>query len=58
MAEPINLNRARKTKEKAGAKLKATANRIAFGRTKVEQITAKLDAARSARNLDGKKLED
>lgn len=58
MAELSNLNRARKAKAKSAAKVKAEENRIASGRTKVEQIVARLDAARLARDLDGKKRAD
>ena len=45
MGEIVNLNRARKSRAKAGQKTEAVANRIAHGRTKVEKQAANLDQA-------------
>ena len=53
MAEPINLNKARKAREKAAKDAKAAENRTKFGRTGLQKA---LDAARAeldARKLDG-----
>jgi hypothetical protein len=58
MVEPINLNKARKAREKERAKAQAAANRVRFGRPKAETVTSKLEAARARRELDGKKRED
>ena len=58
MAEPINLNRARKAKARAAGKAQAAENRVAFGRTKAEKTVSKLEAERARRELDGKKRED
>jgi hypothetical protein len=55
---PINLNRYRKERAKADAKLRADANAAKHGRTKAERL---LDAARTekARDmLDRHKIED
>ncbi len=57
MTEPVNLNKARKARARADDTIRATENRIAFGRTKVEKLATKLDRLRSARALDGNKRE-
>ena len=54
MAEtPINLNRARKAREKAGRKAAADANSVRFGRTKAERAQADAEQALRRRQLDG-----
>lgn len=58
MTEPVNLNKARKARDKAQAKSRAAQNRIAFGRTKAEKAATRLDAERARRELDGKQRED
>ena len=58
MAEPINLNKARKAKARAAGKAQAAENRVAFGRTKAEKTVSKLEAERARRELEGKKRED
>ena len=58
MAEPINLNKARKAKARAAGKAQAAENRVAFGRTKAEKTVSKLEAERARRDLEGKKRED
>jgi hypothetical protein len=57
MAEPINFNRARKTRAKADAKAQAAENRVRFGRPKAERDRAALEADRAAKALDDKKRE-
>ncbi len=57
MAEPINLNRARKAKARASEASEAAANRVKFGRTKVEKAADKREAERAARKLDESKRE-
>jgi len=57
MAEPINLNRARKSKDRAQAKATASQNRIAFGRPKAETSLAERLRAKAADALDAKKRE-
>ena len=58
MAEPINLNKARKAREKQQAKAQAVENRVRFGRPKAETLASKLEAERARRDLEGKKRED
>lgn len=57
MAEPINLNKARKAKARANRETAAAANRVKFGRTKAEKLADKAGADRAARNLDQTKRE-
>ncbi len=47
--KPVNLNQARKERDRAAAKAKADENAIRFGRTKAERV---LDAARAAKAQD------
>ena len=58
MAEPINLNKARKARASAEAKAQATQNRAAFGRTKAQKQVSKLEAERARRALDQAKREE
>ena len=55
MAEPVNLNRYRKTKARAEDKARADRNAVAFGRRKAEKNLARAEARKAARELDGKK---
>lgn len=57
MAEPINLNKARKAKARADRETAAAANRVKFGRTKAEKLADKAEADRAARKLDQTKRE-
>lgn len=54
----INLNRARKIRERAEAKRTAEANRLRFGRTRAERDASKAQQARDAARLDGHKRDD
>ena len=54
MAEPINLNKARKARAATQAKSQAAENRVRFGRTKGQKAADDLAAERRARLLDGK----
>ena len=58
VAEPINLNKARKARAAADAKVRAAENRVRFGRTKSEKTAAQLQAEKLARALDQAKRED
>lgn len=58
MAELINLNKARKARERAAAKVQAAENRAKHGRAKGEKAVTKLEAERAKRELDGMKRED
>ena len=58
MTKPINLNKARKLRDRAASKKLADENAIRFGRSKAERV---LDAARaehSRQKLDQLKFED
>ncbi|WP_091738015.1 DUF4169 family protein [Phenylobacterium immobile] len=57
MAEPINLNRARKARDKAQAKSRAVENRARFGLGKADRSRAQAETERAARDLEGKKRE-
>jgi len=57
MAEIINLNKARKAKERVDKLARAEANRAKFGRTRAQKM-AEADAAyRAAKLLDDSKLD-
>ena len=58
MAEIVNLNRVRKARDKAVAKVDAAANRVAHGLTKAQRDTARAERERASRLLDQSKLED
>ncbi|WP_292228847.1 DUF4169 family protein [Brevundimonas sp.] len=58
MGEIVNLNRARKDRAKAEDRSRASANRVAHGRTKAEKQAAAKEKERAARLLDGQKLDD
>jgi hypothetical protein len=58
MAEPINLNRARKAHAADQAKRQAAENRVTFGRTKAQKAASQLEAAKAKRALDQAKRED
>ena len=57
MGEVINLNKARKARDKAEARRAAEANRLTFGRTKAERQTTQKERDRDTANLDGHKLD-
>jgi len=57
MAEIVNLNRARKTRDKAAAKVAAAANRAVHGRSKAATQQAALERLAQARALDGHKRD-
>ncbi|WP_312164893.1 DUF4169 family protein [Brevundimonas diminuta] len=58
MGEIVNLNKARKARDKAAAKRTAEANRLTFGRTRAERDAARTERDRDARRLDSHKLDD
>lgn len=58
MGEIVNLNKARKARDKAGAKRAADANRLTFGRTRVERLSTQKERDRNAARLDGHKLDE
>jgi hypothetical protein len=58
MAEIINLRRARKSKARDEASVKAAENRARFGKTKAEREKEAAEAERAAKTLDGHKRGD
>ncbi len=58
MADPINLNKARKTRARAEDRAQAAQNRIRFGQARTSKAATRLETIRSERDLDGKKRED
>ena len=57
MSAPINLNRARKAREKVKKRAEADKNAVKFGRTKAEKNRDRAAAEKAARDLDGKRRE-
>ncbi len=53
MAEPVNLNRYRKTKARAEVKARADANAVKFGRSKAEKTLDQARRDKARRDLDG-----
>ncbi len=58
MGDVVNLNRFRKTRDRAERAKEAEANRIRLGRTKAEKDRDRQEAERRAQDLNGKKLDD
>ena len=58
MAEPINLNQARKAREKAAKTAKAGENRSRFGRTPLQKALDAAEADIRSRKLDATKRDD
>jgi len=58
MGEVVNLNRFRKAREKVEREAQAAANRTKYGRTKDERQRQKDEGVRTAKDLDGKKIDD
>ena len=57
MADVISLNRVRKVKARVEEKARATANRVAHGRTQAQKALEKARADQATRELDGHKRE-
>lgn len=57
MGEIVNLRRARKARLNEAEAAKAEANRVRHGRTKAEKVAGATESGRTARALDGAKLE-
>ena len=58
MAEPVNLNRFRKTKARADKKARADQNAVKFGRSKAEKDLDRAKADKAQRDLDGHKGQE
>lgn len=57
MAEIVNLNRFRKTREREEARQRAEENRVRFGQKKSEREKANGEASKAEKDLDGKRLD-
>tara|TARA_R110002111_G_scaffold250409_1_gene314646 strand:+ start:67 stop:243 length:177 start_codon:yes stop_codon:yes gene_type:complete len=57
MADPINLRKARKNKERAEKSARADENRVRFGRTKAEKQVTEKETQAKIKNLDDKRLD-
>jgi Domain of unknown function (DUF4169) len=57
-AKIINLRRVKKNLARDEAATKAQANRVKFGRSKVEKQISHIEIVRTAKSLDGKELKD
>ena len=58
MAEPINLRRERKRRERAATAKAAAENRVRHGRTKAERANDADARTRAAEGLDARKLTE
>jgi hypothetical protein len=58
VADPINLNKARKARAKADGKAAAAENRVRFGRGKADKQVSKLEAERARRAHEQAKREE
>lgn len=57
MGDLVNLNKARKQREREAAKARAAENRVRFGQDRNTRNKARKDAERSRQELDSKKLD-
>jgi hypothetical protein len=57
MVEPINLNKARKARDKARRSAEAAVNRVKFGRTGAQKSADRLNEEVATRRLDGARRE-
>lgn len=57
MGEIVNLNRARKQRERATNEERARENRARYGRSKAERGKIAREAEKAAKELDDKRLE-
>lgn len=58
MSEVINLNKARKARGRADAKVSAAQNRVRFGRTGADKALEAARRDKAEKALDGAKRED
>ena len=58
MGEVVNLNQARKARDRAASRATAAENRAAHGRSKAERTRIETERERAARLLDGAKRDD
>jgi hypothetical protein len=57
MTNVVNLNKARKARDRQDARDQAQGNRVKFGRAKGEKAIAKAEAEKARRVLDGAKRD-
>lgn len=57
MAEIVNLNRTRKTRQRAADDARAASNRVRFGRSKAERAGIRQAEARARAALEGRRIE-
>ena len=58
MGDVINLNRARKARDRAAKEARAPENRAKFGRTGAQKAADRVEREKAARDLDGAHRED
>lgn len=58
MSDPINLNKARKAKNRAEGKRKADENALRFGQTKAERLKNATASEAAKKRLDQLKFDD
>ena len=58
MGDIVNLKLHRKRWQRAAKEDQSAENRVAFGRSKIEKKLTEAEQKKSAKDLDGKKLED
>lgn len=57
MSTPVNINKARKERNRASRKARADENAVNFGQTKAQKDVLKAKAEKIARNLDAHKRD-
>ena len=57
MGDVVNLRQFRKVRQRKESERQADANRLTFGRTKLEREMSQTERDRNAQRLDGHKLE-
>ena len=57
MAEPINLNKARKARARSEAAAQAARNRVTHGLTKAQKAAAEAERRKAAERLEAHKRE-
>ncbi len=58
MGELVNLNRARKARDRAAGRAQATVNRSRYGQAKAEKARLEAERALAAKRLDELKRDD
>ncbi|WP_272006223.1 DUF4169 family protein [Roseovarius sp. ZX-A-9] len=57
MTTPLNMNKARKERNRASRRARADENAVQFGQTKAQKELLKAKAQKISENLDAKKRE-